>query len=102
MVESVHERIARGTTRRDGRVGLEHLTLTVDQVLERAQRTYAARVGGPVAGAGAPSLAPAPAFAAPTGTASYIPPPEALVTVRRNGNGHHEAVAGTAASGPSS
>ena len=102
VVESVHERIARGTTRRDGRVGLEHLTLTVDQVLERAQRTYAARVGDPVAGAGAPSLAPAPAFAAPTGTASYIPPPEALVTVRRNGNGHHEAVAGAAPSGPSS
>ena len=78
VVESVHERIARGTTRRDGRVGLEHLTLTVDQVLERAS----ARTP-PASAARSPALArplaPAPAFAAPTGTASYIPPPDALV-----------------------
>ncbi|WP_117001034.1 hypothetical protein [Desertimonas flava] len=43
VVESVHERIARGTTRRDGPSALERLDLTVEQVLERAELTHAAR-----------------------------------------------------------
>jgi len=43
VVESVHERIARGTTRRDPRRALEQLGLVVDDVLDRARLTHATR-----------------------------------------------------------
>jgi hypothetical protein len=43
VVESVHRRIANGTTRRDAVTALDHLDLSVDHVLDRARRTHAAR-----------------------------------------------------------
>jgi hypothetical protein len=56
VVESVHERIARGTTRRDGISGLDRLGLTVDQVLARASATHAARRRGPAVELPAPTV----------------------------------------------
>lgn len=50
VVESMHERIARGTTRRDAPAALEHLDLTVDHVLDRARLTHAARTSPEVIG----------------------------------------------------
>lgn len=43
VVESVQDRVARGTTRRDGPSALERLDLTVEQVLDRAEWSHAAR-----------------------------------------------------------
>lgn len=101
IVESVHERIARGTTRRDPESGLRHLGLTVDQVLERAAATHSARRRGPVtdhlpAPTTAPVLAP-PSLLAPA-TAMLVtpvaPPPSAE---SRNGHGRPATAAESAA-----
>jgi len=82
----LHERIARGTTRRDPESGLRHLGLTVDQVLERAAATHAARRRGPAADLPAPTTAPV--LAPPPATAMIVtpvvPPPS---TESRNGHG---------------
>jgi hypothetical protein len=55
VVESVHDRIARGTTRRDAKHGLDDLQLGVDRVLERAVATHSRRWAVPLP---APVLAP--------------------------------------------
>ena len=95
VVESVHERIARGTTRRDGESGLRHLGLTVDQVLERAAATHTARRRGPIndfpAPTNAPVLAPPPATALLV--TPVVPPPPAE---SRNGHGRPATAAESA------
>jgi hypothetical protein len=88
VVESVHERMARGTTRRDPESGLLHLGLTVDQVLDRAAATHATRRRGPATDLPSPATAPvlAPPPAAGTLVAPVVPAPSAE---SRNGHGHH-------------
>lgn len=70
VVESVHERIARGTTRRDGRTGLAQLELTVEHVLERARCTHERRVRSRVA------------FEPPSPTAIALPAPLPVASSR--------------------
>jgi len=50
VVESVHDRIARGTTRRDPATTITQLDLDVDQVLDRARTTHAMRTTPEVIG----------------------------------------------------
>lgn len=105
VVESVHERIARGTTRRDGPSALERLDLTVEQVLERAEYAHAARraprpageplaprprrrglepaVVPPPAALRAPSVAPTAAGGGPVETSPPTPPGQAITEIRR-------------------
>jgi hypothetical protein len=82
VVESVHDRIARGTTRRDAKSGLDELDLGVDQVLQRAATTHSTRWS---------STLPAPVLPAELLGAPLAEPLE----TRRNG--HDEAVVGVAA-----
>ena len=84
VVESVHERIARGTTRRDAKRGLDELQLGVDLVLERATATHSMRWS---------SGLPAPVLPAAVLVAAVDGPRE----TRRNG--HDEAPVGAAAEG---
>ena len=95
VVESVHERIARGTTRRDATSGLDRLQLTVEHVLERAHRTHAQRVRGglplaPPAFSAMPSAGPVPpnvaSMAAPTAPILAAPLVPAPSSVSRNGH----------------
>jgi hypothetical protein len=86
VVESVHERIARGTTRRDPESGLRQLGLTVDQVLERAAATHAARRRGPATDLPAPTTASV--IAPPPATAMLVTPVVPPPSVEsRNGHG---------------
>jgi hypothetical protein len=92
VVESVHERIARGTTRRDASSGLDQLGLTVEQVLERARATHAARRRSGAAALPAPTTVavpvpgpvPTPAPGAPMLVPPLVPAPAAQ---SRNGHG---------------
>ena len=91
VVESVHERIARGTTRRDAISGLDRLQLTVEHVLERARQTHAQRVRG-----GLP-VGPSTALPSPTGVpvlpatvliAPMLVPPLVPAPSAASSNGH--------------
>ena len=82
VVESVHDRLARGTTRRDAKRGLGELRLGVDEVLERAAATHSMRWR--------PEL-PAPMLPAAVIAAVVAESPD----VHRNG--HDEAPVGAAA-----
>lgn len=87
VVESVHERIARGTTRRDPRPGLAQLELTVEHVLERARVTHMMRAQGR---AELDELAP-PAMSSPppSTTASTLAVPATIGDPSTaSGNGH--------------
>jgi hypothetical protein len=55
VVDSVHARIAHGTTRRDAPTSLERLGLSVDQVLDRARLTHAGRTAPETIGLRPPS-----------------------------------------------
>ena len=99
IVESVHERIARGTTRRDPESGLRHLGLTVDQVLERAAATHSARRRGPATDLPAPITAPVlapPASLAPATAVLVTPVVSPPSAESRNGHGRPATAAETA------
>lgn len=86
VVESVHERIARGTTRRDAWSALAQLELTVEHVLERARLTHAMRVrGGAALAPPAPSAVPSPA---PPPVATLLVPPTLAEASAVSRNGH--------------
>lgn len=81
VVESVHERIACGTTRRDGSAALERLELTVDQVLARARDAHASRRGV------APAVETEPALRRPpTRTRTVVSKAAHPTLARRNGH----------------
>jgi len=94
VVESVHERIARGTTRRDPATGLERLQLSVEHVLERARTTHAQRVRGGLpldpptrTAMPAPTAPPVVPVAAPP--APMLVPPLVPAPSSASSNGHN-------------
>lgn len=87
VIAAVDATIARGTTRRDGRDGLDRLDLRVDQVLARAAATHRARTHTPT---GPIAIVESAAIASDIGPSTFPAPTPPI-----SSNGHHPVAVGS-------